>query len=182
MRPSYGHIYDVNAHVFTMISSYDIEAAPRALRQGGLIYSHLHMYLYVISKEFWYARYATFVCASVRWKWNIILQADDRVYFIELNYFVWKFDINSQCTMANVNRKSQSRGRQAEGLDVRFAQARDRSFLLKIFLKFYPMDVCILRLKGDFGARSESHFKCYYHYYVMWCPFTTGIVALQRPS
>ena len=81
-----------------------------------------------------------------------------------------------------------SRGWQAKGFDVLFAQAcvhcankPDRSVLITIIkwhFQFHLVNVSILHLKYQYGAPSESCFACY----VTWCPLTTGIVAPQCPS
>ena len=43
------------------------------------------------------------------------------------------------------------------------------------------MNVSILHLKYEYGARSESRFAYYSHCYVTWCPLTTGSVAFTMP-
>ena len=48
--------------------------------------------------------------------------------------------------------------------------------------QFHSVNVSILHLKYEYRARSESHFACYSHCYITWCPLTTGIVASQFPS
>ena len=61
----------------------------------------------------------------------------------------------------------------------------DRSVLITIItwhFQFRPVNASILHLKDDYRARSESRFACYSHYYVTWCPLTTGIVTSQCPS
>ena len=61
----------------------------------------------------------------------------------------------------------------------------DRSVLITIItwcFQFHPVNVSILPLNYEYGARSESHFACYSHCYVMWSLLTMGIVASQCPS
>ena len=48
--------------------------------------------------------------------------------------------------------------------------------------QFCPVNVSIRHLRYENRARSENRFACYPHYYVTWCPLTTGIVASQFPS
>ena len=60
-----------------------------------------------------------------------------------------------------------------------------RSVLILIItghFQFHPVNVSILHLKYEHSARRESHFACYPHCYVTWCPFSTGIVGSQFPS
>ena len=60
----------------------------------------------------------------------------------------------------------------------------NRSVLITIItwhFQFHPVIVSIPHLKYEYRARSESHFACYSHCYVTWCPIMTGIVASQFP-
>ena len=80
----------------------------------------------------------------------------------------------------------------AEGFDALFTQTwvhRDnkpqqislnRDYIMTF--QFHLMNVSILHLKYQYGARSESRFACYSHCYVMWCPLTMKFVDLQCPS
>ena len=61
----------------------------------------------------------------------------------------------------------------------------DRSVLITIItwhFQLHIVNVSILQLKYEYGARSESRFACYSHCYITWCPLTTGIVDPQCPS
>ena len=55
----------------------------------------------------------------------------------------------------------------------------DRSVLITIItwhFQFRPVNVSILHLKYEYRARRESHFACYSHCYVTWCPLTIPVV------
>ena len=61
----------------------------------------------------------------------------------------------------------------------------DRSVIIAITVKhfqFHLVNVNILHLHYEYGSTNESRFACCSHYYVTWCPLTTGIVASQCPS
>ena len=61
-------------------------------------------------------------------------------------------------------------------------QKTDRSVLItniKWHFQFHLVNVSILHLKYEFGARSVSHFACHLHCYIMWCLLITGIVSSQ---
>ena len=47
--------------------------------------------------------------------------------------------------------------------------------------QFHFVHGCIPHWKYEYGARSESHFACFFHCYVTWSTLTTGIVASQYP-
>ena len=58
----------------------------------------------------------------------------------------------------------------------------DRSVLIMIIkwhYYFHCMNVSILHLKVEYGTRSKSHFTCYSHCCVTWCPIMTGSVTSQ---
>ena len=54
--------------------------------------------------------------------------------------------------------------------------------IIKWYLQFHTMNTNSLYLKSGYGARSKSHFACFSHCCIMWCPLMTGIVTSQYPS
>ena len=60
----------------------------------------------------------------------------------------------------------------------------DRLVLITVItwhFQFHIMNVSILHLRYEYGARSKSCFACYSLCYVMWCPLAMGIVISQCP-
>ena len=48
--------------------------------------------------------------------------------------------------------------------------------------QFHHVNINVLHLKYEYGARGENCFACYFHSYVKWCRLTPGIVASKFPS
>ena len=85
----------------------------------------------------------------------------------------------------------QFRGRQAESLYAIFTQAwvHCNNKTLQIlftnmtwYLQFSPVNVGILRLRGEYGARSKICLALSSHCYVAWCPLTEGALYPWRAT
>ena len=48
-----------------------------------------------------------------------------------------------------------------------------------VTFSFYPLNVTIIRLKCEYGARSKNPFTCYPRCYTTWCSLTTETFASQ---